>query len=82
MDKGVAPLGSVCRLCAVAEAHCGETHASLCPKGAVALWAALDSLFLEKLLRSLHGYLWLKRRRPHGPWIILFRKQNVKRGPV
>lgn len=65
--KGIAPLGSVYRQCAVAEAHCGETHGSLCPKGAVALWAALDSLFLEKLLRSLHGYPRLKRRRPHGP---------------
>lgn len=67
MDKGIAPLGSVCRLCAVAEAHRGETHGSLCPKGAVALWAALDSLFLERLLRSLHGYPQLKRRGPHGP---------------
>lgn len=67
MDKGIAPLGSVCRLCAVTEAHCGETHGSLCPKGAVALWAALDSLFLERLLCFLHGCPQLKRRRPHGP---------------
>lgn len=40
------------RLSAVAEALRGETHGSLCPKGAVALWTALDFFFLGKASSS------------------------------
>lgn len=81
VDEGIAPLGAFCRPGAVAEAHCGETHGSLCPKGAVALWAALDFLFLERLLRSLRGCLQLKRRRPHGPVDYTIWKAECKARP-
>lgn len=62
----------------------GETHGSLCPKGAVALWTAFGFFFLESLLLSLHGCTRFKRSRLRRPlvWIILFEKLNVKRGRI
>lgn len=51
------------RLIADAKALRGETHGSLCPKGAVALWTALDFFFLERLLLFSHGCLQFKRSR-------------------
>lgn len=81
MDKGNYPILSVCRLSAIAEADCGKTHGSLCPKGAVALWAAVDSFFLEKLLHSLHGCPRLKGRRPNGPEDYIICKAECETRP-
>lgn len=56
---------SLCRrLSAVAEALRGETHGSLCPKGAVAFWNGFGFFFsLERLLLSPHGCPQFKRSR-------------------